>query len=223
MHNWKTKNKFKSNPCENLKKILQNRGISFIEEYPSPVENRKFKIDIAFPDKKIGIEVNGNQHYDKNGNLKNYYQDRHNLIEREGWKIYEVHYSCCYNEKLMIPIILEILDSPIKLVFNYINYIPKDKLPKYCKCGEQIYKYSASCRKCVNKGKCKIKWPSKEELSLLLWQKPTSILAKELGVSDSAIGKRCRLLHISKPKRGYWEKVFHSKVGHGGIEPPLQR
>lgn len=111
----------------------------------------------------------------------------------------------------IVPIVLEILNSPVKLIFNYIDYIPKDKLPKYCKCGEQIYKYSIYCRKCANKGKYKVKWPSNEELSLLLWQKPTSIIAKELGVSDSAIGKRCKLLNISKPEPGYWQKVFQSK------------
>ena len=30
---------------------------------------------------RIGIEINGNQHYERNGKLKKYYQDRHDHIE----------------------------------------------------------------------------------------------------------------------------------------------
>lgn len=32
-----------------------------------PLDDRSFSLDIAFPEKKIGIEVNGNQHYERNG------------------------------------------------------------------------------------------------------------------------------------------------------------
>lgn len=49
-------------------------------------------------------------------------------------------------------------------------------------------------------------WPSKEELEKLVWEKPTSILAIDLNVSDTAIGKRCKELDIKKPPRGYWQK-----------------
>ena len=35
---------------------------------------------------------------------------------------------------------------------------------------------------------------------------PRTTLAKELGVSDSAIAKRCRIRGISQPGRGYWSK-----------------
>jgi 5-methylcytosine-specific restriction endonuclease McrA len=46
----------------------------------------------------------------------------------------------------------------------------------------------------------------------LVWSKPTASIAKSLGVSDSAISKRCRSFGITKPPRGYWQKVF-SKSG----------
>lgn len=48
---------------------------------------------------------------------------------------------------------------------------------------------------------------SKKELEKLVWSKPTSILAKELGVSDVAIAKRCKKLGIRKPKPGFWARV----------------
>ena len=50
--------------------------------------------------------------------------------------------------------------------------------------------------------------PSKEELEKLVWQKSTSQLARDFGVSDNAIGKWCKLYEISKPPRGYWSKKY---------------
>jgi len=35
---------------------------------------------------------------------------------------------------------------------------------------------------------------------------PTTEVAKRLGVSDVAIGKKCKQLGIEKPPRGYWQK-----------------
>lgn len=98
-HPWKRNDKFKSKPCEHLKEILIDLGISFIEEY-QPIKDRGFSIDIAIPDKMIAIEVNGNQHYSdpKLGILNNYYKERHDLISNAGWKIHEIHYANVYNE-----------------------------------------------------------------------------------------------------------------------------
>jgi len=53
---------------------------------------------------------------------------------------------------------------------------------------------------------------SKEDLEFLVWSKPTTEVAKDLGVSDSAIGKRCKKLNIEKPPRGYWAKVAANKL-----------
>jgi len=59
--------------------------------------------------------------------------------------------------------------------------------------------------------KKKITWPSKENLTKMVWEKPTSSIAKELGVTDSAIGKKCKALGIPKPPRGYWAKKANDK------------
>ena len=45
------------------------------------------------------------------------------------------------------------------------------------------------------------------QLQELVWQMPTIKLAKILKVSDKAIEKRCKLLGINKPPRGYWAKI----------------
>jgi hypothetical protein len=74
--NWNIR-KGKSEPCELFKSYLTDNNINFISEY-SPFEERFFSIDIALPDKMVAIEINGNQHYDKNGQhrslLKNSFQ-----------------------------------------------------------------------------------------------------------------------------------------------------
>ena len=95
-HVWKRNSKFISIPCQNLKNKFNELGIKYIEEL-TPFDDYNYSIDIAWPDIKIGIEVNGNQHYNNDGTLVEYYQKRHNIFESRGWKLYEIHYSKCYN------------------------------------------------------------------------------------------------------------------------------
>ena len=107
-HVWKRNNKFISKPCEDLKEKLKENNILFEEEY-CPFNDYAFSIDIAWPNLKIGVEVNGNQHYNNDGSLKEYYQNRHNIFEERGWKLYEIHYTKCYN------------NETIKNIMNILN------------------------------------------------------------------------------------------------------
>ena len=59
---------------------------------------------------------------------------------------------------------------------------------------------------------------SREELFALVWEKPTSEVAKELGVSDVAVAKLCTRLQVPKPPRGYWARVQSGQVPR---RPPL--
>jgi hypothetical protein len=52
---------------------------------------------------------------------------------------------------------------------------------------------------------------SREELERIVWEVPTERIAEKYGVSDSAIGKRCKRLGIEKPGRGYWAKQYAMK------------
>jgi len=52
----------------------------------------------------------------------------------------------------------------------------------------------------------KIEWPNPIELSTLVWTTPVTKLANQLGVSGSAIKKRCKQLGITTPGRGYWSQ-----------------
>ena len=109
-HPWKRSDKFKSVPCEKLKQILKEKNINFVEEW-QPVEDRYFSIDIAFPDIKLGIEINGNQHYNTDGSLKRYYQERHDIITEHGWRLIELHYSTCF-DILLLDEILNLKTQP---------------------------------------------------------------------------------------------------------------
>jgi len=48
---------------------------------------------------------------------------------------------------------------------------------------------------------------SREELFALVWEKPTSEIAKDLDLSDVAVGKLCTKLQVPKPPRGYWARI----------------
>ncbi len=122
-HPWKRNSKFKSIPCEILKSFLDNEKINFIAEYQPLFPKRFFSIDIAFPDKKIGIEINGNQHYQRDGKLKEYYQRRHELIEKEGWKIYQFHYSAVYNNSIFLSLRDILNKNPVVEQFDYSFWI----------------------------------------------------------------------------------------------------
>lgn len=45
-----------------------------------------------------------------------------------------------------------------------------------------------------------------EILRDLVWSMPTTKVVKMLGVSDVAVTRRCKVLGIDKPPRGYWAK-----------------
>jgi hypothetical protein len=195
-HPWRIHNKFKSAPCDKIKEWLKYKNINFIPEYQIPNLERNFSIDIAFPDKMVGIEINGNQHYNRDGTLKEYYQNRHNIICLNGWELIELHYSVAYHindfEKILFGIILSVSS---KTDFDYQNYLmpsKKENIKSYCKCGLEKYKYSNQCSNCVHFSQRKAIRPSKDELLVLTQKFPMTTIGKMFGVTDNAIRKWCK-------------------------------
>lgn len=90
-------------------------------------------------------------------------------------------------------------------------------IPSCSRCRNIISRTSSSglCRKCAgsrnNFWRRKVVRPKKEELFRMVWDRPTSQIAKELNVSDKAISKWCKSYGISKPSRGYWAKKRSGK------------
>jgi len=176
-HPWKNETKKISVPCEKLKEYLTSKNINYVDEW-QPLEDRFFSIDVAFPDLKIGIEVNGNQHYNSDGTLKAYYQQRHDLIEASGWKLIELHYSSCFNDE-KLQVVLSMKTQP-----DYSEYFKlkeekrkkKQVLPK----GQKL------------KNKTDVRWqPHKQiviesgiDFSKFGWVKE---VAKILGIKDQKV------------------------------------
>jgi very-short-patch-repair endonuclease len=105
-HPWRKKTKLVSAPCEQLKNYLKGVGVE-LEEEVIVSEESNYSVDILIPSKNLVIEVNGNQHYDNSGNLKPYYQERHNHISSLGWKILEIHYTMAFHHEFIRKIIEE--------------------------------------------------------------------------------------------------------------------
>jgi hypothetical protein len=56
--------------------------------------------------------------------------------------------------------------------------------------------------------------------SWLAWSKPMSDLAKDFHISDVALAKRCRVVDVPIPYRGYWER---KAAGHDPPKLPLPK
>lgn len=214
-HPWRKNDKFKSVPCEKLKNWLKTKNIAFAEEFqPLLSEGRYFSIDIAFPDKMIGIEVNGNQHYNQDGTLKPYYQNRNDSIEALGWKLYQLHFSICYHIDKIESIIPTILESPVKTQFDYSMY--KKKSPKI-KISEIDPLWRNRPR--FNARKIKIR-PSKEELAKMIWEMSVCKIGEKYGISANAIERWIKEYEINeKPPRGYWNKRMAGQSHEEAMAP----
>jgi len=148
-HNW-VNNKI-SKPCENFKEVIKKMGINYIEEMRVSNE-RKFRADISLPEYGIIFEINGNQHYEKDGTLNKYYQERHDYIENLGWRVIEIHYSECFDNDKMESIIKNSIENKEIHDFDYEKYI-SDKLSKsnrsnLCECGNYKPYKSKKCKLC---------------------------------------------------------------------------
>ena len=191
-HVWKYNNKFISKPCEILKLKLKENNISFIEEY-SISNDRFYSIDIAFPNKKIGIEINGNQHYRKDGKLKKYYQDRHNYFNDNNWTLYEIHYKSIFINNELNDIINKIKDFSLTQyeldIYKNENILNKKRI-KFClDCGKEIYKTSIRCKKCDEISRRKVERPTQDQLIKDIEELGYCGTGRKYGVSDSAIKK----------------------------------
>ncbi len=192
-HPWKQKNKKKSVPCELLKEILIKNELVFQPEY-TPVESDRFySIDIAFIKNKIGVEVNGNQHYNKDGTLKKYYLDRNNHFKSLGWIIIELQYLKVYDNKIINDLILYLKgveDYSFDELTKFMSVIIKEKnKTDNCKCGIIKLKKSKNCNNCNSINNRKVIRPSKIELEDMIKTNSWTKIGKYFSVSDNAVRK----------------------------------
>ena len=193
-HPWRKSTKFKSTPCELLKKYLKDAEINFIEEYTG-FEDHNYAIDIAFPIDKIGIEVNGNQHYKKDGSLTEYYKNREDYLKSQGWKILQLHYSFVYDEDKVHHLINDIKNDIQNIDVDYSVFI-NQKSNRKCRRCERDMSYDLQdglCKTCIKKRQI-------EEMC-------NSIINSNIDFSKFGwVGKVSRLLGINENKGGVWVK-----------------
>jgi very-short-patch-repair endonuclease len=106
-HNWSLYHKQESAPEKEFKSILTDLKIQFVQYYIPAESKRFFEIDFALLDKKIGFEINGNQHYTKVGKLRKYYLNRKNYLESVGWITIDIPYLLCYHKDKIIDMLKE--------------------------------------------------------------------------------------------------------------------
>ena len=193
-HPWKRKGKQKSIPCEKLKTILQENGLIFNEEYTPIDSDRFYSMDISFLKNKIGVEVNGNQHYNSDGTLKEYYKIRNEHFINLGWRIIEVHYSKIYLDEFVLKLVsyLKTFDEYSYEELTELNNLIKFNKgikDKYCGCGKKILKNSKTCTKCLGQYSRKVERPEYNILIKEIEELGYVGTGKKYGVSDNAIRK----------------------------------
>lgn len=199
-HPWKRNSKFKSIPCELFKTKLIENKILFIEEF-QPSNDKFYSIDVAFPNKKIGIEINGNQHYNNDGTLKEYYINRNEYLNKIGWNIIDIHYSLVYNDKLINNFILTIKCNGMNIdeFKQYTSdYFIQKTYSKNNKNRNNIYLKRK--REILKKEKNKIKLEKLEEIKV-------NLLSSNINFSKFGwVIKASKIINCNSSKVNSWMK-----------------
>lgn len=136
-------------------------------------------------------------------------------------------HKCGYNKHIEIAHIRAISDfpedTPVSVVNSPDNLLalcpnchwefdnPKSKRNVCEICESPVLPKSKRCMNCRivwNKGMNAsfVQQITKQDLERLVWEMPTSHIAKRFGVSDKAVEKWCKKYEIIKPARGHWRK-----------------
>ena len=91
------------------------------------------------------------------------------------------------------------------------TYGAKNQRRRCSKCGRPITYMSKTgrCSRCCHPQGGS---PAKDVLAKLVWEKPTTTIAADYGVSDAAVAKWCKKYGITKPQPGYWRKLETNKL-----------
>jgi hypothetical protein len=224
-HNWSRYTNKESVPEKNFREFVEKTDIKLVQYYTPPESDRFFEIDFAEPNKKIGFEINGNQHYNSDGTLTEYFQNRRDHFINLGWNIVEVHYALCFKEE-QIKEILTLAFSDFSKCEEKVQEIANDRLARKNKKIEEQKKTFVKVDWLVEPvtekqlerfiSSRKVERPSKEELSKMLQEIPTLQIAKKYGVADNTVAKWAKRYGLSKPPRGYWSKgnLFGASLKH---------
>lgn len=151
----------------------------------------KYFLDFAIIDKKIDVELDGDQHYRKESIEHDKKRDQ--FLNDNGWVIYRMSwYKLRNNIKNELKIFCDFLESNnIKNRFYDRNEVLiKIKKEYKCECGIKINRKSNHCKKCAYLKQRKIKnRPPYEQLLKEIKKLNYCGVGRKYGVSDNAIRK----------------------------------
>lgn len=109
-HNWRYKRE--TYPEKVFREWLIEQNIKFIAEYTPNDFDRCFAMDFAIIDLKLDVEINGEQHYKRNGEFSDYHIERQKYIESKGWVVINIKaYEIIKNFEIIKPDILKLLTN----------------------------------------------------------------------------------------------------------------
>lgn len=198
---WRRADKFKSKPCEDLKQFLIDNNIHFYPQYQNyQLFNHRFAIDIAFPNQKIAIEVNGTQHYNRDGTLTPYFQQRHDILQKAGWRVQQIPYNKTYNQEVRQSL-LKLIKDNVDFTYDYSQqikqFLRQKQLQHICPIcgGEKKDKRSKTCKKCV-KRQCK-NIPSKQQILKDIQQlQSIAAIGRKYNKTDNAVKRWMKKYNI---------------------------
>lgn len=156
-----------------------------------------------------------------------YFQDRNHPLANKSGKVYLHRHIASVNLKRWISkdeVVhhkdkertnnskenIEITDKSKHATIHAEERNPDCNKTKPCEVCKKETKNKRFCsHECASEGSIKIDI-DKDVLEFLVWRLSRLKLSKILGISDTAIVKKCKKHGIKYPGRGYWEKVYHN-------------
>ena len=175
--------------------VFTERKIDIVKSYRIGL----YELDFCILDKKIDIEIDGEQHY-LDSKIIDSDKRRNKYLEDLDWSIIRIRWS--EYKQLDNVSKIKYLDNLVFYINGLINNKPTFEIldmNKYCKCGEKIYKSSESCKKCdgINQRKVKDR-PTLEQLLKDIDETNYLLTGRKYGVAGNTIKK--------------WVKQYKNKI-----------
>ena len=186
-----------------------SKGESYPEKYFDAIFKDKFEytkyfriglyhIDVAITNKKIAIEIDGDQHYLDKKIVESDKRKNKYLIEN-GWNIIRIKWSD-YQRMNRIDKEKYIIDL-IDFINNLISIKPEIIIiekQNYCECGKKIYKRSKMCIRCTAlKQKRKVEnRPTIDELKMMVKNSSLEAVGRKYGVTGNSIKKWLKYVSV---------------------------
>jgi very-short-patch-repair endonuclease len=174
-------------PERYFSEVFENEGIKVEKYYHIGL----YELDFCIPEKKIDLEIDGNQHYyDKK--IVESDKRRTAYLEDNGWDVIRIRWSdyniLSHDEKLeFIKNLKKYLNNLINEKPNIISIVKKNSLCDFC--GSEVTKGNNRCQKCYRIDSRKVERPPLETLLKDVHDLGYSGVGRKYNVTDNSIRK----------------------------------